>query len=416
MKLFTRYFRINLIATLSIFLLAGIAFYYVLWFLMIRQVDEDLRIEQREIETYAAKYQRPPEPVNVKDQRISFEISPNSERLHRFSTIQSPDRNERENFRQLSFTLPVGGQWILFKVSKSLEATEHMNRSVIIVTVLTLMAILLVNILINRWQLRRLWQPFYSTLHGVRQFKLGKKEIPQFGKTGIDEFNQLNETMDNFIRDADKEYYLLKEFTENASHELQTPLAVVRSTLDVLAQDETMQEKQSNALQTAYGAIQKMAKLNQSLLLLSKIENRQFAETSLINFEKLIGEKMSEWQELWQGRNLTVRSETQPVFVMMNPYLAEIMLNNLLGNAARHAAEGTEINIQLKEEILSVSNYGQNGPLDPDKLFKRFSKGGQSSDQNGLGLSIIRQIAEVSGSWVSYEWESGRHYFKIRFK
>jgi len=101
---------------------------------------------------------------------------------------------------------------------------------------------------------------------------------------------------------------------------------------------------------------------------------------------------------------------------MMNPYLAEIMLNNLLGNAARHAAEGTEINIQLKEEILSVSNYGQNGPLDPDKLFKRFSKGGQSSDQNGLGLSIIRQIAEVSGSWVSYEWESGRHYFKIRFK
>ena len=127
MKLFTRYFRINLIATLSIFLLAGIAFYYVLWFLMIRQVDEDLRIEQREIETYAAKYQRPPEPVNVKDQRISFEISPNSERLHRFSTIQSPDRNERENFRQLSFTLPVGGQWILFKVSKSLEAAKAMS-------------------------------------------------------------------------------------------------------------------------------------------------------------------------------------------------------------------------------------------------------------------------------------------------
>jgi signal transduction histidine kinase len=416
MKLFTRYFRINLLATLLIFLLASIAFYFLLWYVMIRQVDEDLKIEQREIESYISKYRRPPEPVSVKDQRISYESTDLREKIHRFSTIQSPDIKEREDFRQISFTLPVGNQWFLFKVSKSLESTQDMNRSIIFISLLTIILILVVSLLINRWLLRRLWKPFYNTIADVKKFRLGEKNIPEFAESKIDEFNLLNRTLDQFIQGADKEYTLLKEFTENASHELQTPLAIVRTKLDTLIQDEHLSEAQSNAAQTAYEAIQKLAKLNQSLLLLSKIENRQFSETVSFDFKKIIEEKMTAWQEIWQGKNLIVTSSLYTTIVRMNTHLADILLNNLFSNATRHTPESGTIHVELQDNRLVISNTASEGPLDPGKLFKRFSKGGQSTDQYGLGLSIVQQIAEVSGNHVTYYFERLRHIFTISFR
>jgi len=415
MKLFTQYLRVNLVVTLLIFVLASLAFYLLLWYVTIRQVDEDLKIEQREIQSYVKKYNRPPEPLNVKDQTVSFEISAITTAYRKFSTVPSPDKGQTEEFRQLSFTVLVNNQWLLFKVSKSLEAVENLNRSIILISVVTIITILLVSLLINRWQLRRLWKPFYTTLDNVEKFRLGEKGAPHFDETSIVEFKLLNSTIDQFIREAEKEYFLLKEFTENASHELQTPLSIVRSTLDVLIQDEEISESQSYYLQTAYSAIQKMSKLNQSLLLLNKIENGQFTDMQVFNFKTLVEQKMADWQELWQGRNLEISSSLHSSPVNMNEQLADILLNNLFSNAAHHSAEGGSVFIKLDEHAFEISNTANNGALDPGKLFKRFSKAGQLTDQHGLGLSIIKQIAEVSNKTVFYHYADGRHYFSVRF-
>lgn len=415
MKLFSQYLRVNLVVTLLIFVLASLAFYLLLWYVTIRQVDEDLKIEQREIQSYVKKYNRPPEPLNVKDQTVSFEVSTVKTAYRKFSTVPSPEKSQTENFRQLSFTVLVNNQWLLFKVSKSLEAVENLNRSIILISVVTIITILLVSLLINRWQLRRLWKPFYTTLDNVEKFRLGEKGVPEFDKTSIVEFKLLNSTIDQFIREAEKEYFLLKEFTENASHELQTPLSIVRSTLDVLIQDEDISESQSYYLQTAYSAIQKMSKLNQSLLLLNKIENGQFTDTQVFNFKTLVEQKMADWQELWQGRNLEISSSLHSSPVNMNEQLADILLNNLFSNAAHHSAEGGSVYIKLDEQVFEISNTANNGALDPGKLFKRFSKAGQLTDQHGLGLSIIKQIAEVSNKTVFYHYAEGRHYFSVRF-
>ncbi|HEY4935639.1 MAG TPA: HAMP domain-containing sensor histidine kinase, partial [Puia sp.] len=337
------------------------------------------------------------------------------EKSRHFNTVKSPDEHEKDDFRQISFTMPVGNQWLLFKVSKSLEGTQDMNRSIIIISLLTVVLILVVSLLINRWLLRRLWQPFYSTLSGIKKFRLGEKKIPSFAPSSIDEFSLLNKTLDQFIQAAEKEYTLLKEFTENASHELQTPLAIVRSKLDTLIQDEHLSEAQSNAAQTAYEAIRKMAKLNQSLLLLSKIENRQFSETSSFDFKNIIEEKMAAWQELWQGKNLKINSSLESTTIVMNTQLADILLNNLFSNAARHTADGGYIHMKLQNNEFVIVNAASGAALNPDKLFKRFSKGGQSTDQHGLGLSIVQQIAEVSGKRISYHFENGQHIFTISF-
>ena len=415
MNLFTRYFRVNLLATVLIFILASIAFYFLLWYVSIRQMDEDLKIEQREIETYVEKYRHPPEPIRVKDQNISFGISDIKKNYRKFSTIPSPNPDEQESFREISFTLPVNNEWLLFKVSKSLEGTEHLNRSIIIISLITIIAILLVSLLINRWQLRRLWKPFYRTLSDVEKFRLGKKAVPDFEDSSINEFNFLNTTINQFIRDADREYFLLKEFTENASHELQTPLAIVRSTLDVMIQDEKLSESQSNSLQSAYAAIQKMSRLNQSLLLLSKIENRQYSNVNSFDFKILVQEKMSDWQELWQGRELHISSSLESTTVSMNEQLAEIMLSNLFSNAARHTAGSGEVRIILTAGVFEISNTASGDPLDQEKLFKRFSRVGQATDHHGLGLSIVKQITEASGMSITYRFSDGIHVFSVYF-
>jgi len=415
MKLFTRYFRINLLATLIIFLLASIAFYFLLWYVTIEQVDEDLKIEQREIESFVAKYDRPPEPITVKDQRISYEPTTLQEKKHAFRTLNLSDVHESEDFREISFTLPVGNRWLNFHVLKSLEGTRHLNRSIIGISLLTIILILVVSLLINRWLIRRLWQPFYTTLSGIKKYRLGENKNPEFAATRIEEFDLLNKTLDQFIGSAEKEYTLLREFTENASHELQTPLAVVRSKLDTLIQDEHLSETQSRAAQTAYEAIQKMARLNQSLLLLSKIENRQFSETQTVDFKKAVDEKMNAWQELWQAKNFQVRTHLLPVSVIMNPQLSDILLNNLFSNVSRHTPEGGIVRVLLSQNQFVIANAASTGPLDKEKLFQRFSKGGQLTDQYGLGLSIVRQIAEVSGISVTYHFAEDQHIFTISF-
>jgi hypothetical protein len=137
MKLFTRYFRVNLLATVIIFILASLAFYFLLWYVSIRQVDEDLKIEQSEIETYVRMHQATPEPIRVRDQKISYENSNISKAFRKFNTIASPNGDEHENFRQISFTIPVNNQWLLVRVSKSLEGTENLNRSIIVISLIT---------------------------------------------------------------------------------------------------------------------------------------------------------------------------------------------------------------------------------------------------------------------------------------
>ncbi len=414
MKLFTQYLRVNLMVTLLIFVLASLAFYFLLWYVSIRQVDEDLKIEQREIQSYIKKYNRPPEPIDVKDQSVSFEVSPITKAYRKFSTVPSPNKIQSEDFRQISFTVLINDKWYIFKVSKSLEAVENLNRSIILISLVTIITILLVSLLINRWQLRRLWKPFYTTLDNIDKFRLGEKGTPYFDKTSIVEFELLNSTISQFIREAEKEYFLLKEFTENASHELQTPLSIVRSTLDVLIQDENISESQSFYLHMAYSAIQKMSKLNQSLLLLNKIENGQFTETHFFDFKTMVEQKMAGWQELWQGRSLEISSSLHTAPVNMNEQLADILLNNLFSNAACHSAEGGSVFLRLDENLFEISNTANNGALDPDKLFKRFSKAGQDTDHHGLGLSIVKQITEVSNKTVFYHYEDGRHFFSVQ--
>jgi len=416
MKLFTRYNRINLLATVIVFLLSGISFYFLLRFVLIDQVDDDLKIEQHEIQNYVQQYNRLPEIIAVKDQLISYQPVVSDGGSKNFSNIRmrNSGESEKEMYRQYIFYIHAANQWWQVSVSKSLEGTDNIIKSVVSITLITIVLILVISFLINRVVLRKLWQPFYDTLAAMRHFELGKKEQPVLPPTGIDEFSVMNDTLSQATTKAHRDYRYLKEFTENASHEMQTPLAIIQSKLDVLIQDEQLSEPQSRAVQGAYEAIQRLSRLNQGLLLLTKIENGQYTDTTSINVAQKVSEKIIQFEEMIASKNLTVTTQLDDaVTIHMNPMLADILLNNLFSNAIKYNLQGGVIDIIADEGVLEISNTATAPALDESCLFRRFAASGSSREGVGLGLAIVQQAAAVSGFETRYVYEDQQHHFLL---
>jgi len=409
MKLFTKYNRINLLTTIIIFLLSATAFYFVIRYILINQVDSDLKIEEREIETYVKEHGVLPEPIPVKDQKISYALYDRDFKKRKFTTDHL--EGERDSFRVLQFGIVAKGNIYIATVAKSLESTDDLTMSILLISLVTIFVILLTFLVINRVLLKRLWQPFYSSLDILKNFRVDKKQSLGFPTTQIDEFAFMNETIRKTTNQAQQEYSLLKEFTENASHEMQTPLAIIRSKLDLLIQDENLSEDQSKNMQSVYSAIEKLSRLNQSLLLLAKIENNQYAEITSVNLKDKITEKLAAFHELWQNQNITVTSSLEDARVNLNTELADILLNNLLSNATRHNFSNGSIDVELKGRELRISNTSRERELNSKQMFLRFFSQDKKSRYNGLGLSIIKQICDVSGFNIRYSFSQQQHRF-----
>jgi signal transduction histidine kinase len=196
---------------------------------------------------------------------------------------------------------------------------------------------------------------------------------------------------------------------------MQTPLAVIQSKLDLLIQNEKLSETESHAIQGAYTSLQSLSRLNQSLLLLAKIENNQFSEQININLEEVLQNKFNQFSELWNNKGLTVETDLHEKNITGNEYLIEILVNNLLSNATKHNIPEGIISILLNDE-LRVTNTGVQHTLDEKKLYQRFSKQTNTNENQGLGLSIIEQICITSGYNCVYHFkEPDLHSFIINF-
>ena len=414
MKLFTRYSRVNLLAMIIVFLLSVSALYVVIRFILVSQVDQDLTIEENEIKTYVRQHDRLPESISVRDQVISYAPAQKSGR-RTFRTVREELAGDEHphHYRELRFPVMTATGAYEARVVKSLSGTEALLKSIVFISAITILLILAVSFLVNRFLLRRLWAPFYGAISAMRRFRLEDDEVLELPETRIEEFGAMNAVLQSSTEQARREYSLLKEFTDNASHEMQTPLAIMRSKLDLFIQDENLTEGQSKTIQAANAALEKLARLNQSLLLLTKIENNQFAASGPVDLRQKIEEKIDGFHELWQNQSVILRHTLQPASILLNVQLVDILLNNLFSNATIHNFGGGEIAIDLRQGMLVVSNTSEAPALDADRVFTRFYRGDAKSSHHGLGLSIIREICVANQIRVDYRFQNDRHSFVL---
>lgn len=265
---------------------------------------------------------------------------------------------------------------------------------------------------------KSLWTPFDDTLQKVERFNLAQGDIPTFTQTDIAEFTRFNRSLEQLMRKDKETYRIQKEFTENASHELQTPLAVIRGKLDLLMQED-LNESQMKLVSDLYQLTQRMGHLNRNLLLLAKIENSQYASTQEVDLHSIIAESKPLYSVVQNGvDNIHIHDlRTQPYPTLRaNTILLESMLKNLIVNALRHTTPDGQIDITLTNTQLSVSNPSTDGtPLNTATMFQRFHQSDTRHKGNGLGLAIVKAICDFHHWTIKYRFEANNHIFNINF-
>ena len=269
--------------------------------------------------------------------------------------------------------------------------------------------------LINLLVINKIWKPFKGILSAIRRYEVGNKTELQPIATEVIEFNILHDNIQQMWQRNEKVFEEQKVFIENASHELQTPLAITLNKLELLANDSSLNEKQLIQLSEVKQSLMRMTHLNKSLLMLTRIENQQYKEAKQVSFLSLTTDIIEDLSDLIAFKALEVNTEEISDFqVEMNPDLARILVSNLLRNAIKYTEKGGNIHILIEENRFQVKNTAKDAiRLDPSKIFQRFHKEQQDATSTGLGLAIVKSIAESYRLKVYYTFEEGKHCFQV---
>jgi signal transduction histidine kinase len=282
--------------------------------------------------------------------------------------------------------------------------------------IIWLYIILLASILIiNNVLLKRIWKPFYSILDRLKSFAVEHAADLPAPRTNVTEFNMLHETISSLLQRTVATFNSQKQFIENASHELQTPLAISINKLELMAEKNTLSEAQLNELSSVMQTLERLTRLNKTLLLLSKIENRQFSDSTTVNFNVLADHLAAEFADFAEFKKVKITALHEHILVQqVNPELATIMISNLLKNAIVHNIEGGSVQIKITSSGFAVENTSYAPALNEHRIFERFYKDADATTSTGLGLAIVKSVADYYNLKIKYTYNN-RHIFTVTF-
>lgn len=411
--------RSYLIFAVLILIVSAPLFYFLSEKLYIEDADEALMLRKKEFLQYSiSQIKQTDIPIWNRFNRDIKIIA--NKKLSKdtifYSSYYDTLSAENEPYRELNFPISIEGKPYTYAARINLVETEDLMKSVAILFFIIISLLLTGLFIITKKLSFNLWKPFYETLRQIEQFEIDKSNRPKLRETGIEEFNRLNQSIEKLIEKNTSIYHSQREFIENAAHELQTPLAVFQAKIDTLIQSSGFTQEQYKMLGSLNDSVARLNRLNKNLLLLSKIENNSYSGKQRVELNEAIIKHLDFFSEQGKAKNLTITTEMkEPVSINANPVLAEILISNLFLNAIRHNINDGKILVTLTHHSLSFSNSGQTMPLVADKLFNRFSKSNSSEQGNGLGLAIIKKIADLNNWKVSYSLTDSLHCFSVAF-
>jgi signal transduction histidine kinase len=325
------------------------------------------------------------------------------------------EHNEIDRFRVLSSYISINGKLYHLQTETNIEEADETMLAIAIVTLLFFALLVIGFIFLNRRIAKQIWQPFRNTLKKLKSFDLTTQRAISFDKTNIEEFEELNQSLQKLIDKNISVYSQQKTFIENASHELQTPLAVLKSKLDLLLQNKNITSEQAELLTAIDLPLSRITRINKNLLLLAKIENKQFAEVENIELTEVINETLELLSDYTTLKQISVDENfSEKLFLSCNKTLLEILVNNLLINAIVHNTEQGKIQISFSNKTLTISNTGKTA-LSNEKLFERFTISSSETANSGLGLAIVKEICNRYNWHIHYTFENNLHSFSVQF-
>lgn len=419
MKLINKTQRYYLLFIIGLLIIWGIVFFFFISKELSESLDEDLN---RELQATIENLQQQDLLPELFPGTPFIQIEPIQERrdsgiVFTDTLLVDPEDGELEPFREIATQVVLNGRPYRVVLRKSQFGYDDLLTSILYAQLVFIVLLTGIIAVFNRKFFGRIWHPFYHTINQLTSYNIRKKGGVSFKNTDIDEFRQLNAVIKGLLERIEEDYGRLKQFTENASHEIQTPLSVIRNQTELLFQDESLPRELLKRLKKIHAMAGKLARLNSALLLLTKIENDQYPSGTGINSTQLLERLVAEYHELASSKDIVLEANLDhDVFIDMNAGLAEMMFRNLLSNAVKHNYQGGTVEITLGKNEFMITNTGMILQADSTKLFDRFYKEHNGSDSLGLGLSIVHSIVKTNGFGISYTYKDRRHTVRLKFK
>jgi len=334
-----------------------------------------------------------------------------------FMRDKDDDEAESETVRMLTSAFEKDGKYYKLSIINSMVEEDDLVEQLLHGSLWLYGILMLFIILINNFVLQRLWKPFYLFLNQLKQFRIETKEKLPAVKTNTKEFIDLQNAVHILLQRSIESFEQQKQFIGNASHELQTPLAITINKLELLIEKNSLKPEQAESIYEIMNTVERLIRLNKSLLLLTKIENKQIFDNKQINFNKIVLQNINDFEEIADFKAVKISyTEGGNLAAEMDSSLANTIISNLLRNALFHNIPNGTVTVFVSENSITISNSGSEKALDAQKIFTRFYKSEQSQNGTGLGLSIVKAICDLYGFSITYYFENSLHHFKINFK
>ncbi len=324
-------------------------------------------------------------------------------------------QKEIELYREISRTIKSSDRYYQIKIRTLIIESEDIFIGIIISFISVLLIAFVILFFINKSRNEKLWAPFFTSLNKLKSFSLESREPIIFESSNIEEFNDLNNRLNALISKINTDYSNLKQFTEDVSHEAQTPLAIMQAKIENIINKSDISDIQYEEFTSIQKDVKRLTQLNKRLIILAKIDNDQFSKPKTIDLKQLITERVEDFEDI--SENSFQIDHNSKTTIKMDPYLAEVLINNLLTNAIKYSPSKSTIHIKVDGAMVQVANSGAKMISNPDRLFERFYKENSNKKATGLGLSIVSKICSYYGFTCSYRFnEIGKqHVFQIDF-
>lgn len=325
------------------------------------------------------------------------------------------ERNETEPARVLTYIYRKdNGEYMELEVSTPTIEKSELREAIALWLVFLFCGLMLAMALLHFWIIGRNMRPLHRLLAWLESYTPGVKPLPLNNATTVDEFRKLNEVTVEAVTRSEQLHEQQKQFIGNASHEMQTPLAVCTGRLEMLLDDESLTEQQMGELLKVHNTLETLAKMNRSLLLLSKIDGGQFPDKKKVNFNLLLAQFLPDYEMVYAQKHIHIVVDEKGDFVLdMDESLATTLLTNLLKNAFVHSPAGQQIHIVADSHRLRIANAAMGEALNEELIFTRFYHTAGQRHSTGLGLPIVRAISKLYGFHVGYEYADGQHIFTV---
>lgn len=384
--------------------------FFLTKYLLKNEVEEELLSDQENIENIISNTDSLViVPPIIESKKVDFPQS------SKFSDTLIYDSKKQQStlFRQLSETKLINGQYYKITVRDMLIDTEEIIMTIVFTFLFIILLVFIFLFYLNKSHNAKLWMPFFSSLEKLKKFSLTSDETMKFEESEIVEFEELNKEVLILTKKVQADYQNLKQFTEDVSHEMQTPLAIIGTKIESFLNEATIKNKEFLQLSSLKNDINRLKQLNKKLVLLTKLDNEQFANIETIDVNEELDELVLNFREL--SPTQISYEPVDKVVIEADRHLIHILLNNLMTNAIKYCIEEGSISLITKTNSLIISNTGNQAIKNPEKLFNRFYRENKQFKSTGLGLAIVKKICERYGYGLSYYFESNSHNFKIDF-